>query len=300
MLQVFFNVVLPVALVAVAGGAVGSWRKIALAPVSALAFWLFTPALVFHSLSGTTLSAGASMRIIAVMLVTFIGVYAVSAVWSLIVRHESPMRAGFALAATTPNSGNMGLPVIALAFGSAGFDVAIMNFVGGAVLANSGGIAIASMASGGSALDALRAPFRYPSVYAAAAGVLVNVLGITLPGAIDAPLATLAAAAVPVMLVVLGLQLKQAVGLDHLRDAVAVNAIRLLVGPGISWLVCTALGLDGITRGTLVVLAAMPTAVIATIIATEFESEPGFVTRAVVTSTVVSMVSLTVLISLVQ
>ena len=298
MLQVFFNVVLPVALVAVAGGAVGSWRKIALAPVSALAFWLFTPALVFHSLSGTTLSAGASMRIIAVMLVTFIGVYAVSAVWSLIVRHESPMRAGFALAATTPNSGNMGLPVIALAFGSAGFDVAIMNFVGRAVLANSGGIAIAYMASGGSALDALRAPFRYPSVYAAA-GVLVNVLGITLPGAIDAPLTTLAAAAVPVMLVVLGLQLKQAVGLDHLRDAVAVNAIRLLVGPGISWLVCTALGLDGITRGTLVVLAAMPTAVIATIIATEFESEPGFVTRAVVTSTVVSMVSLTVLISLV-
>jgi hypothetical protein len=102
------------------------------------------------------------------------------------------------------------------------------------------------------------------------------------------------------MLVVLGLQLKQAVGLDHVRDAIAVNAMRLLAGPAVSWAIATAVGLDGVTRGTLVVLAAMPTAVIATIIATEFKAEPGFVTRAVVTSTLTSMLTLTVLISLVR
>jgi predicted permease len=44
----------------------------------------------------------------------------------------------------------------------------------------------------------------------------------------------------------------------------------------------------------------MPTAVIATIVAVEFDAEPGFVTRAVVTSTVLSMLTLTVLISLIR
>jgi predicted permease len=102
------------------------------------------------------------------------------------------------------------------------------------------------------------------------------------------------------MLVVLGLQLKQAVGREHLRDAAVVNLARLLLGPAVSWAVATALGLDGVTRGTLVVLAAMPTAVIATIVAVEFEAEPAFVTRAVVTSTVLSMLTLTVLITLVR
>lgn len=296
---VFLDVVLPVALVAIAGAIVGNWRKITLAPVSALVFYLFSPALVFHSLASTTLSAGTSLRIVAVMVVTYVAMYIVSTIWSVAVRHEPSMRAGFALAATTPNVGNMGLPVAHLAFGQAGFEVAVMNFVAGAILANSGGIAIASMA-GGSKMEALRAPFRYPSVYAATAGFLVSAFHIQLPVVIDAPVGTLAAAAVPVMLVVLGLQLRHAAGMDRLVDTVAVNAARLMVAPVVAWFVAGAVGLDGITRGTLVVLAAMPTAVIATIVATEFGAQPAFVTRAVVTSTVTAMLSLTLLITLVR
>lgn len=297
--RVFLDVVLPVALVAIAGGIVGNWRKVTLAPVSALVFYLFSPALVFHSLATTTLSASASLKIVGVMVATYLAMYVVATLWSAVARHERSMRAGFALAATTPNVGNMGLPVAQLAFGQAGFEVAVMNFVAGAILANSGGIAIASMA-GGSKREALRAPFRYPSVYAAGAGVVVNALGVQLPLVLDAPIATLAAAAVPVMLVVLGLQLRHAAGLDRLVDTAAVNTVRLMVAPVVAWFVASALGLDGVTRGTLVVLAAMPTAVIATIVATEFSAQPAFVTRAVVTTTLTAMLSLTVLISLVR
>ena len=298
--RVFLEVVLPVALVAIAGGLVGSWRKVALQPVSALVFYLFSPMLVFHSLATTHLSAGASLRIIGVMVATYVAMYIVSMVWSLLRHHESSMRAGFALAATSPNAGNMGLPVAQLAFGPAGFDVAVMNFVAGAILANSGGIAVASTASGGSKLEALRAPFRYPSVYAALAGAVVNVFHLQLPPVIDTPVTTLSAAAVPVMLVVLGLQLKQAVGLDRLPDLVALNVVRLTVAPVVARFAATALGLEGVPRGTLVVLSAMPTAVIATIVATEFGAQPTFVTRAVVTTTIVAMLSLTVLITLVR
>ena len=297
--RVFLDVVLPVALVAIAGAVVGTWRQVPASAASTLVFYLFSPALVFHSLATTRLSAGASLRIVLVMVATYVVMYVAATLWSLLVRHDASMRAAFALAATTPNVGNMGLPVARLAFGQLGFDVAVMNYVAGSVLANSGGIAIASMA-GGSRMEALRAPFRYPSLYAAALGVAVNAFALHLPPAIDAPTTTLADAAVPVMLVVLGLQLRQAIGREHLRDAAVVNAARLVIGPVVAWVVATALGLSGIERATLVVLAAMPTAVIATILATEFNAEPAFVTRAVVTSTVLSMATLTVLIAFVH
>ena len=121
-----------------------------------------------------------------------------------------------------------------------------------------------------------------------------------LPVTLEAPVASLAAAAVPTMLVVLGLQLQEAGGREDLVDTAAVNLMRLVVAPGVAWLAASALGLGGVERGTLVVLAAMPVAVISTILATEFRAQPAFVTRVVVTSTVASMVSLTLLISVVR
>ena len=187
MLQVFLEVVLPVALVAVLGGLLGRWKLILVAPISTIVFYLFSPALVFHSLSITQLTADISLRIVAVMAVTFLAMYAAASAWSLAAHHPRDLRAGFGLAVTTPNVGNMGIPVAFLAFGQAGFDIAVMNFVVGAVLSYSAGIFIASMA-GGTAVQALRAPFRYPVVYAAVAGIAINALGVELPITFAAPI----------------------------------------------------------------------------------------------------------------
>ena len=299
MLEVFLEVVLPVALVAVAGGVIGRWRSITVAPISTLVFYLFTPALVFQSMATTDLSADVSMRIVSVMLVTYVLMYAAARGWSLARRHEPPMRAAFAVGVLTPNVGNMGLPVAQLAFGEEGLQAAVMIFVVGSLLANSAGITVASMAVG-SNTQALAAPFRYPALYAAALGVVVNVFAIDLPITIDAPVRSLAGAAVPTMLVVLGLQLQHAGGREHLVDTIGLNVGKLALAPGIAWLAASAIGLDGVNRGTLVVLSAMPTAVIATILATEFKASPAFVTRAVVTSTVISMLTLTLLITIIR
>ncbi len=299
MLQVFLEVVLPVALIALLGGLVGRWRRIPVPPVSALVFYLFSPALVFHSLSTTTMPGGDVLRIAAITVGTYVAVYIIAITWSVAVRHQAPDRAAFALATVTGNAGNMGLPVALLAFGRPGFDIAVVNFVVSAGLAYSVGIVIASMA-GGTAGQALLAPFRYPVVYAAAVGIAVNATGVTLPVTFAAPIETMAGAAVPVMLVVLGLQLQTAIGIDSIRDTVAATVVRLMAAPAASWLIATAIGVDAFTRNTLVVLAAAPTAVIATVLATEFNARPAFVTRVVVVSTLTSMLTTTALISLLR
>ena len=299
MLSVFFEVVLPVAIVAILGALIGRWKAIPVRPVSALVFYLFSPALVFDSLANTEVPGDEAARIVAVILALYVAMYVLATAWSTAFRHGRPLRAAFALSTVTANGGNMGLPVALLAFGQAGFDVAVVNFVVGVVLAYSAGIVIASL-TGRHASRALLAPFRYPVVYASVGGVLVNVLALDLPVTIEAPVETMAGAAVPVMLVVLGLQLYGAARLTELRDTLAANAAKLLVAPLIAWGLITLAGLEGVTRDTLIVVSAMPTAVIATVVATEFNARPDFVTRAVVLSTLLSMLTTTALITLVR
>jgi predicted permease len=102
------------------------------------------------------------------------------------------------------------------------------------------------------------------------------------------------------MLVVLGLQLRNVAEHEDLVDTIAVNIGRLLIAPIAAWGTATVLGLEGVERGTLVILAAMPVAVITTILATEFKARPDFVTRVVITSTLASVLTLTVLIDLLR
>jgi predicted permease len=298
-LDVFLEVVLPVAVTAFLGGLAARWRGLPADIPAALVFFIFAPALVFHSMSTTTVSAHDSLTIVVVLLSSFVAMYVLAMVWSTLRGHDAPMRAAFAVGATTPNVGNMGLPVSKLAFGDLGLQIAVMNFVAGAVLVNTAGIAIAAMA-GGSRRDALLAPLKYPALYAAVAGIVVNLTSLDLPVAIETPAESLGEAAIPTMLVVLGIQLGSLKAGDSFVDLGAVTIARLLVAPAAAWLAVEALGVEGVTRGTLIVLAAMPTAVSAIVLATTFRARPSFVTQVVVSSTLASMVTLTLLINLVR
>ena len=299
MLSVFFEVVLPVMLVAALGAVVGRWRRVPAEPLSAVVFFLFTPALVYHSLANSDLAAGLSLKIAAVAVIIYVVGFAAASAWSMLVRHEPPQRSAFALAVTSLNTGNMGIAVALLAFGELGVQVAVLTWVVNATLVTSAGIVIATLPSG-SSKRALVAPFAYPALYAAALGFAVNGLDVDLPVTIEAPIATLAGAAVPAMLVVLGLQLGRGLGdLGELADVGAASVLRLLLGPLVALGAALALGLEGVTRDVVIVLGGMPTAVIAIIVATEFDVRPQFVTRSVVTSTLASVATLTVLLTLV-
>ena len=300
MLGVFFDVILPVVLVAALAAALDRFRRVPPGPIATVVFFLFTPSLVFHSLSRTDLPADLSLRIVAAALVVFAIGYAAASAWSTLARHEPPLRAAFALAVTSQNAGNMGLPVTQLAFGEAGLEMAVVLFVTVATLGATASVVVASLA-GGSARRALRAPFGYPALYAAVAGLAVNRWDVDLPTTIEAPIESLAAAAVPAMLVVLGLQLSR--GLDvrgEVVDTAMTNALRLLLAPAVAVAATFALGMEGVPQRVVIVLSGMPTAVFATILATEFGAQPRFVTRAVVTSTLASVLTLTVLITLVR
>ena len=298
MLAVFGDVLLPVLLVAGVGGAVAKRVGMPIAPLAALTFDVFSPALVFEALREVETSSATVTRVIAVVVTSFVVLAATSMAWSRLRHHDRPTLAASALCVAVGNMGNMGLPIASLAFGRPGLDIAVVAFVASSVLTYSGGVMLASSASG-SAREAFRAPVRVPALWAALAALAVRLGGVPLPGIVDTTTKTLAGAAIPTMLVVLGLQVRQhAPAIHSLRAAVVPLGLRLCASPAIAAATATLVGLDGVTRRTMIVLGGMPTAVNTTILATQYRSHPAFVTQVVVASTLVSVVSLTVLVTL--
>jgi predicted permease len=296
-LRVFAEVMLPVLLVAAAGGLVGRRLGIRVEMLADLVFFVFSPALVFESIAEIELAGGDIVRIVAVVVTVFAANLALAVVWSRLRRDDAPTAATGALAASLPNQGNLGLPVAALALGDAGLRVAVVAFTAGASLQSSAGVAVGS-AGRVPLRQALLRPLRYPLLYTAAAGVCVNVANIKLPTSLAVSTASLADAAIPCMLTVLGMQFRWP-RFGDLVESLAVSTNRLVVGPLVAWLTATALGLDGTVRAAALISSAMPTAVMVTILATQLGGRADLAVRTVVVSTLLSLATLTALITVV-
>ena len=76
--------------------------------------------------------------------------------------------------------------------------------------------------------------------------------------------------------------------------------VRLVASVPLAYLSATLLGLDDLARGVVMTVYAMPVAVFTIILATEFKTNPRFVTNAVVTSTFASILTLAVVIQVVE
>jgi predicted permease len=300
LLDVFFEVVLPVLAVAAAGGIVGRRLGFSLETMSKAVFYLFSPCLVFTSIAEIQLSGGDIARLVLVAVAVFAANAIVAFGWSIARRSDRETRAAGVLSTCVVNQGNMGLPMAALAFGEAGLQIAVVVFVAGVLLWSSAGIALGSLARGThSPRRAMAAPFRYPSIYAAVAGAVVNVTDFDLPVALAESTRSLGQASVPSMLVVLGLQFRRP-RLDDLAEPVASSVNRLVIGPLVAWPIGALIGLGGVTARTSIMMAGMPTAVMSTILAIELDARPELVVRTVIVSTLLSIASLTILIGILR
>ena len=122
---------------------------------------------------------------------------------SLAIRLERNIQSAVIMAVLFMNAGNLPLPIIQLAFGDAGLERALVFFTIQALITATLGVFIAAKGNQG-ATAALKTVASQPIVYAAVAGIAVNLLEITLPPLILEPTELLANAAFPAMLLVLG------------------------------------------------------------------------------------------------
>jgi malate permease and related proteins len=144
----------------------------------------------------------------------------------------------------------------------------------------------------------LTAAFKLPLFWAASAGVLVNVLHIPVPIGFERGVHLIGQAAIPILLLSLGLQIGQQ-GLPKLEGPIVrSSALRLILGPVVAFAAGKLFGLRGLELAVLVLSAAMPTAVNAFLLASELGADSRTVAGTVVVTTVASLPVIALIVTL--
>jgi len=295
LLPIFAQTVLPVVLVALAGMVVSRVMELDGRTLGRVLFYLAAPALVFRSLYQMELDRSVLLQVAIVGVGAMLTTTAMGWLsgWNL-PRKE---RAAIALTSGISNNGNMGLPINSFAFGPEALSLASVYYVISAMTTNTLGAVIAGSGSV-PLLTAAAQVVKVPVVYAAVLGFAFNQMQWTMPGPIFSAVDILGDASIPCMLVLLGIQLRNPEVLRHQPGIGRSAFIRLLIGPLVAWGLCSLLGVGGLERNVLITQAAMPTAVVVSVLATEFDTAPKLVATVIVLTTLLSMLTLSVVLTL--
>jgi predicted permease len=299
LLSIFANDVLPIFIVAAVGFAVARVFKADVRTVSRITFNALSPCLVFHLIVTSSLDAGDFGRMTLLTFAVIGGVGLLARVVTLPLGLDRPTMSAFLLVVMFSNSGNYGLPVVLFAFGREALAHAAVYFVANAVATYSLGVLIAS-AGRRSLAQAAAGVLRVPAVWGAVAAGIVLGLGVAVPPPLMRPVELLSGAALPTMILVLGMQLERTARPDRPGLVLLAGALTLVATPVIAVGAAHLFGLTGAARQAAIVQSGMPSAVLTTILALEFDVAPSFVTACVMLSTIASPVTVTLLIAAMQ
>lgn len=296
--SVFVDVVAPVFAIVAIGWALGPRLGLDAKTLSRAAYHVFVPAFTFDVISRSRVPLASAGRMAAYAVVTHLAFGAIAFVLARLLRRSREMTAAWVMLSVFGNVGNFGLALIQFRLGEAALAPATIYFIVIVLTSFAVCVGVAAWTRHGG-LSAVVSVFRTPALVVAVPALLVSGAEVELPLFVTRTVGLLGGAMIPAMLFVLGVQLAETKVLRPTGDSFLVAALRLGGAPLVAWVLATPFGLSGLERAAGILQAGMPAAILVAIIATEYGIEPGFVTTAVLFSTLASLPTLTVLLSLV-
>lgn len=297
LIPLFSHNILPIIIAAGLGYVLQKRYEFDLRGLTVTIFYILTPALILTILVETEASSGDMLRMMGVSVLVVIVVALLGWAIGLVTRLPAKWTAALVLTSAFMNAGNYGLSLNQFAFGDDGLAWASIFFLASAVMTNSLGIYVAQAGklSPGKALLGI---FKIPPVYAIPVALLIRGFDVQVPLALWRPVEVLSAATIPMLLLLLGMRIAQS-GLPTKLPLMGLAVVlRLIIGPIIAWLAAPMIGLEGLGGKVAIVEAAMPTAVLTTVVAAEFDLEPEFVTGVVLATTILSPLTVTPILAL--
>ncbi|POX54205.1 hypothetical protein C3489_13825 [Streptomyces sp. Ru71] len=232
--------------------------------LTALAFHVATPALLFTTLARADLSVIFSSR----LLVTALSTAAVMGVFVAVgvLRRWGVGRVTIgALCAGYVNSGNLGIPIAVYVLGDASLVAPVMLFQ--LVLVTPAALAVLDLSGRGEKgplWQRLLTPLRNPVAVGSLAGVLVSASGLTVPAPVMDPIKLIGNMSVPASLLAFGISLYGSAAPGRGRDRVPVLlsvSLKSAGQPLVAWVLARAVfGLHGAALLDVVVTSALPAA----------------------------------------
>ncbi len=293
---VFLNVVTPVFILVVIGYFVGPRLNIEARSLSRTAYFVFIPAFVFNIISEAKIDSELALQMLSFILVAQIAVALLGFLVGKALRQSREITAAFVLIATFGNVGNFGLPLIVFRLGETARTFATVYFVATVFISFVICVGVASWARSGG-VTAVFSVFKTPALIALIPALVFNITDVEVPIFLSRLSGLLGQAMIPVMLITLGVQMGEIPKIKINFNVFAASTVRLIGGPVLALLIVPYFGLEGLERSTGILQAAMPAAVLASIIALEYKLLPEFVTTTVLFSTLYSILTLTVILT---
>jgi Predicted permeases len=141
--------------------------------------------------------------------------------------------------------------------------------------------------------EALKGLLKVPAIYAIILAVIFIQTGWSFPSPIQKTVELTSGAAVPAMIILLGLELQKAEWTNNIKAVSIPVVCRLLIGPVIGIAMAALFGLDKVASRDGITEAGMPSAVMTTVLANEYNLDSSLVTAIVFVGTILSPLTLT-------
>ena len=293
-MTVLVSALLPVTIIILIGFAAAKTINLDQKSLSKLSVYILSPGLVVTSLYRTQLGGES----ITLLLGGFVLITLILSVMAWLIGRIFKLKPASqkSLIATTilPNTGNMGLPLNAFVYGTAGLERAIVYLIGASILMF--GITPALL-KGGGWRSGIKLTTKLPLFWAILAGLSLRILSIKLPSNLDDGINQLGMAAIPIGLLILGVQLANTSTQISMYE-IGAASLRLILAPIVAYGVGNLLNLQGLDLQVLVLQSSMPVAVNSVVLVTEFGGDAAMVARTVVVSTILSFLTLPVVIAI--
>lgn len=295
-MALFFNVILPIICVFAAGFILQRIRALDIKAIAAVSLYILSPALVFSALYTADYNSGYAI-IVIYMFVLFYIMVGLNKTLSIIFKWKKSTESASILATGFMNSGNYGLPVVLFSLGEEALPYAIFIMIIQSLQNNFFGIYYASRGTSGMG-RALANVFKMPTTYAAILAFGLQSFDIAVAVPIIDTVSLVGGAAIPVMMIVLGMQLGSIMKLQHnLKVIISGVTLKMFIAPAIAFLFVSLVDMDPLIGSILIIITAMPTAATTTMYAIEFDTEPDLVSSITLVSTILSVVTLSVLLN---
>lgn len=273
------------------------------AHLAAAVYAVFLPALVLHVMWKTPVNLDVLRIPVVAVAGVLLSLLAAALIYGDGKRVGGKKAAGaLLLASCFGNVTYLGLPVLTQTFGAWAQSVAIPFdlFANTPLLFTVGIMLSGHFGSSQKPLHPLLELMRVPALWAAVAGLLCSLAGLSMPGWVNESLGVLGAAVVPLMLLSIGMALRwQAGWLRRAPALLPVIVIQLLVMPLIVWGACIGVGMPAKLLAPCVIEGAMPCMVLGLVLCDRFKLDSALYAESVTLTTILSLFTLPVWLRLV-
>ncbi|MBN2706953.1 MAG: AEC family transporter [Deltaproteobacteria bacterium] len=295
MSMVFVDILLPIFLIIGLGVLFEKLKHPDFKSISNLTLYFFTPCLIFAGLlKGHSQMSVFLPKAILFMLLLTLSFWGVSLLAGRLLKLDAGRQSAFSLTTIMMNSGNYGLPLVLFAYGPEGLAYGVIVLVLFTLPLGTLAVYIASRGRDHPA-KALLEMFRVPLFHAIILATVWRCFSLPLPGIIFKAVDMVGQAAIPGLLMLLGMQLARTRIKGDLPAIGVSSLLRLVLSPLLAILFCAVLGIHGLPRNVLILQTSTPAAIIPLLYAVNYDTHPEMVAGTILVSTLLSALSLTVL-----